>query len=121
MFGRLIENIVLSSLHFSYTLIFCFQADSVLLRQRKAVFLPRNVRRKKQSQPDVESEIKGIGPVAVPAPVSEGNDQAQGEKSAADRKKKEKSRYVSVFNCSSPMVLGLNHRFHSSAINSYEK
>lgn len=65
------------------------ETDSVLLRQRKAVFLPRNVRRKKQSQPDVESEIKDIGPVAVPVPSGE-NDPSEGEKDVADRKKKEK-------------------------------
>ncbi|KAJ1527236.1 hypothetical protein ONE63_008762 [Megalurothrips usitatus] len=64
--------------------------DGVLLRQRKAVFLARNVRRKKLGESDVEKEIKGIGPVAVPVPASEGNDTTESEKSATDRKKKEK-------------------------------
>ncbi|XP_026280513.1 paired amphipathic helix protein Sin3a [Frankliniella occidentalis] len=64
--------------------------DGVLLRQRKAVFLARNVRRKKLGQTDVENEIKGIGPVAVPVPVSEGNDASESEKALIDRKKKEK-------------------------------
>lgn len=72
--------------------------DNTLLRPRKAVFLARNVRRKKLGQPDVESEIKGIGPVAVPVPVSEGTEVAESDKLAADRKKKEKSRFVFLNN-----------------------
>ena len=65
-------------------------ADNILLRQRKAVFLARNVRRKKLGQPDVESEIKGIGPVAVPVPVTEGSEAAENDKPVTETKKKEK-------------------------------
>lgn len=64
------------------------------LRQRKAVFLARNVRRKKLGQPDIEKEIKGLGPVAVPVPASEGNDVVESEKPTIERKKKEKMRFV---------------------------
>ena len=75
------------------------QAENILLRPRKAVFLARNVRRKKVGQPDVESEIKGIGPVAVPVPASEGAEAAESDKAAVDRKKKEKSWYALIENC----------------------